>query len=590
MLFPASLLVWITLAWGQVQAPVVWGEARWIGVGCSDYGEPVLPLGDTLIFSGRDINSLNPDLTSPRIAYSHDNGYTANDWMSLDTTYFWSFDMFVVGSPGSVFFLLHAETADFSRHFAELFRSQDAGRSWNMNLPETSLWSYCIFSCGQQVIRITETQTAYFADISNDDGNQWIRDIPVGPNDVFIYGKSLVATQNHFILLGSRSINRTSHVYCASSDRNGLLWTPFIELPGQPFVPQLLTRTIAGDTSSETAIAAMAVSDWGFSANDIYIYRTTNGGGTWEFPRALTEGAPLYYLSYPVIFNRGSLFGVAYQVSYASDSTQNGLYWRLSANHGKDWYPAQRVDNYHPFVVTTSGQFCGGDVRLYWQASTEGQEQDYRTASGVMTCDTLIPVLTGFPIATDSIHAGDTLLFAASASDNDTLSAVRVIISDSAGNRYEVKLNSAETESFQGTWIVPSAGQYEYSFRAEDFWENRVTLPDSGLWRFRALPSAYVSDDQFSVHPSSFILSCFPNPFNSSTRISFTLPKAERVDLEVYDVTGRKTGGLLSAPTGVFAAGENQIVFDGGDLPSGIYFVRVEAGEYARTQKIVLLK
>jgi hypothetical protein len=98
------------------------------------------------------------------------------------------------------------------------------------------------------------------------------------------------------------------------------------------------------------------------------------------------------------------------------------------------------------------------------------------------------------------------------------------------------------------------------------------------------------ADDPFILHPSSFRLSAYPNPFNPATTISFTLAKTGSVDLKVYDVTGRKTGGLLSAPTGVVAAGEHSMVFDGSDLPSGIYFVRMEAGGISQTKKIVLLK
>jgi hypothetical protein len=90
--------------------------------------------------------------------------------------------------------------------------------------------------------------------------------------------------------------------------------------------------------------------------------------------------------------------------------------------------------------------------------------------------------------------------------------------------------------------------------------------------------------------PRELTVSIYPNPFNPTTTISFTLPKTGHVELDVYDVTGRKTGGLLSAPTGVVAAGEYHVEFDGIDLPSGIYFVRMETGGDSQTRKMVLLK
>jgi hypothetical protein len=103
-------------------------------------------------------------------------------------------------------------------------------------------------------------------------------------------------------------------------------------------------------------------------------------------------------------------------------------------------------------------------------------------------------------------------------------------------------------------------------------------------------PSTHVELPLIAKPTSLCITSVYPNPFNATAKISFTLPKTASVDLNVYDVTGRKTGGLLSGPTGVVAAGEHRMEFDGSDLPSGIYFVRLEAGGISQTKKIVLLK
>jgi hypothetical protein len=96
--------------------------------------------------------------------------------------------------------------------------------------------------------------------------------------------------------------------------------------------------------------------------------------------------------------------------------------------------------------------------------------------------------------------------------------------------------------------------------------------------------------EPFILPPSSFILSCFPNPFNATTTISFTLPRTGTVDLNVYDVTGRLVRNLAGGCNPPLQAGEHQIEFDGSDLPSGIYFVRMEAGGISQTRKIVLLK
>jgi hypothetical protein len=93
------------------------------------------------------------------------------------------------------------------------------------------------------------------------------------------------------------------------------------------------------------------------------------------------------------------------------------------------------------------------------------------------------------------------------------------------------------------------------------------------------------------VQPAQFSLAQnYPNPFNPTTTIAFTLAKAGRVKVEVFDILGRETGGLLSAPTSVLQAGQHQIVFDGTGLASGIYFARLTSGGISQTRKMMLLK
>jgi hypothetical protein len=116
-------------------------------------------------------------------------------------------------------------------------------------------------------------------------------------------------------------------------------------------------------------------------------------------------------------------------------------------------------------------------------------------------------------------------------------------------------------------------------------------------WRGRAVIIAgdttlrVDAEEPIILTPSSFSLSCFPNPFNATTTISFTLPKTGVVDLKVNDVTGRIVRVLIGRTQGSpLQEGEHRIAFDASDLPSGIYFVRMEAGGMTQTKKIVLLK
>ena len=78
-----------------------------------------------------------------------------------------------------------------------------------------------------------------------------------------------------------------------------------------------------------------------------------------------------------------------------------------------------------------------------------------------------------------------------------------------------------------------------------------------------------------------------PNPFNPTTAIDFALPKANRVELTVYNVLGNEVAKLVD---GEMTAGHHSIVLDGADLTSGIYFYHLKAGEFTQMKKMVLMK
>jgi len=79
----------------------------------------------------------------------------------------------------------------------------------------------------------------------------------------------------------------------------------------------------------------------------------------------------------------------------------------------------------------------------------------------------------------------------------------------------------------------------------------------------------------------------YPNPFNPSTVISFSVPSAAPVTLKVYDVLGNETATLVNEekPVGIY-----EVEFNATGLSSGIYFYKLEAGNYVETRKMVLLK
>ncbi|MCB1048370.1 MAG: T9SS type A sorting domain-containing protein [Calditrichaeota bacterium] len=83
------------------------------------------------------------------------------------------------------------------------------------------------------------------------------------------------------------------------------------------------------------------------------------------------------------------------------------------------------------------------------------------------------------------------------------------------------------------------------------------------------------------------LLPAYPNPFNPTTTLSYVLNRPLRLELSVYNVLGRKVRALTS---GLESPGVHHVLFEAGELASGVYIVELNAGGESRTQKILLLK
>jgi hypothetical protein len=103
-----------------------------------------------------------------------------------------------------------------------------------------------------------------------------------------------------------------------------------------------------------------------------------------------------------------------------------------------------------------------------------------------------------------------------------------------------------------------------------------------------------VEQDQSSaLVPSQYALEQnYPNPFNPTTQILFSLPNSERVSLTIYNLIGQKIATLVD---GTMAAGSHVVTWNGRDsrgmqLPSGVYFYRLESPGFSAARRMLMLK
>ncbi len=79
----------------------------------------------------------------------------------------------------------------------------------------------------------------------------------------------------------------------------------------------------------------------------------------------------------------------------------------------------------------------------------------------------------------------------------------------------------------------------------------------------------------------------YPNPFNPTTNIGFRIAEFGFVSIKVYNVLGKEVATLLNEEK---KPGAYKIKFDGSKLSSGIYFYKLQSGDFVQTKKMILLK
>jgi len=107
------------------------------------------------------------------------------------------------------------------------------------------------------------------------------------------------------------------------------------------------------------------------------------------------------------------------------------------------------------------------------------------------------------------------------------------------------------------------------------------------LTKFYAEPIT-IKNDLHNSFPIKFALQQnFPNPFNPTTKIIYQIPVLSFVTLKIYDVLGSEVANLISEE---IVTGSYEVEFNATNLPSGVYFYRLQTGNFVETKKMILLK
>jgi hypothetical protein len=144
------------------------------------------------------------------------------------------------------------------------------------------------------------------------------------------------------------------------------------------------------------------------------------------------------------------------------------------------------------------------------------------------------------------------------------------------------------------SWEVPVAGRFEAYDRSRYLEAGGVVTytllhrESGGGWRILHVQEIEVR----TPSPRTCLLSAYPNPFNQSTRASFTVGRPQRIRISVYDAAGRRVAVLTdqSYESGTYAVGWDGRMSSGRQVPSGVYLLRMNAYKMSESRKLLLLK
>jgi hypothetical protein len=129
-------------------------------------------------------------------------------------------------------------------------------------------------------------------------------------------------------------------------------------------------------------------------------------------------------------------------------------------------------------------------------------------------------------------------------------------------------------------WLAP------YATAGDEYFFDNVSLIKTQTQEGPAKGSVVLASE--SLHPTENALAQnYPNPFNPVTNIRFTLATRQLTLLRVFDVTGREIATLVND---VVEPGIHAVRFDASALPSGVYFYRMQTGDFVQTRKLLLVR
>ena len=403
-----------------------------------------------------------------------------------------------------------------------------------------------------------------------------------------------------FLVLLSLNLNAQSWVNQTSGTANGLREVFFInsnEGWAVGYSGTLLKTTNGGNNwTSKTIVNSSLLigcffhnSSTGWVGGDNGAFKTTDGGDTWTQVTGSSLITKIFFVNNSLGWGVGGSTAQQYGAIYKT--TDGGTTWSSIVNN-TTWHRFYGVQ----FVNTTTG-FVFDENGLMLKTTDGGinwNTVSYGTAMTI-TAMKFQDANTGFL----SGHAGSTAYLLKTTNGgntwNNAVSNFQYILSDFCftGNNVIWAPGANQTESFifnstdgGNTWTNFSTGTKSWNSMFFSDADNGWVVSNQGdIMKYNSTSTGVKNN---SNGPNSFVLhQNFPNPFNPNTAIKFAISEKSQVNLSVFNLLGKKVAVLVD---GNKNAGEYQVDFNAGNLPSGVYLYKLQAGNFSSSYKMIILK
>ena len=317
-----------------------------------------------------------------------------------------------------------------------------------------------------------------------------------------------------------------------------------------------------------------------------------------QYPPGIADGPQIEANLQEVINNYQTCFGKRYKVVRIPMPPEGGQY----PNNGGDYrtYTNSVFVNKTVIVPTYEAQYDTTALRIYREALP-----GYKIYG--INCNSIIPSLGAIHCITKEIGVSEPVFISHSAlrDTNNTTNPypVKAYIKTKSGvNNAKVYWRTDTTQAYQQINMSVAGDTFTANIPAQSlgttiyYYISATSNSARTVTKPLTAPDGYIKfhvDNTTGITGSTGVLHGFelkqnyPNPFNPATEISFTLPENNFVTLKVYDVSGRLVKTLVND---FRTAGNYKVSFDGGGISSGIYFYKLESGQFTDVKKMILVK